>query len=125
MHITGLDHIVLCVRDVDATVAFYRRVLNLEARQSDNGNWSLHFGTQKISLQNAANPPLLAADTHPGTGNFCLLTDTPILEIVETLRATNVEIASGPARKTGAQGPLMSVYFRDPDNNLIEVSNLM
>ena len=125
MQITGLDHIVLCVRDINATVAFYRRVLGLDARQSDEGGWSLHFGTQKISLQNAASPPLLAADTYPGTGNFCLLTDTPILEIVEELKAQSIELAGGPVRKTGAQGPLMSVYFRDPDNNLIEVSNLM
>lgn len=125
MQITGLDHIVLCVRNIDATVDFYRRVLGLSAQQSEDGNWSLHFGTQKISLQNAASPPLLAADTHPGTGNFCLLTDTPILEIVEELKAQNIPLAGGPVRKTGAQHPLMSVYFRDPDNNLIEVSNLI
>ena len=122
MRITGFDHIVLCVENPGATVRFYRRVLGVEAREEAKGKWSLFFGTQKISLQNAANPPTLATGTTPGSGNFCLLTDTPMPEVVEHLRSERVEITVGPAERSGATGPIMSVYFRDPDGNLVEIS---
>jgi len=125
MNISGFDHIVLVVRNIDTTLSFYTGVLGLEARQDAAGKHALHFGAQKISLQDAKNPPLLAAGTTPGTGNFCLLTDDPIFEIAETLRQKDVPIVDGPTRKTGAIGPLMSIYIRDPDNNLIEISNPM
>jgi len=123
MNIHGFDHIVLCVRDVNATLGFYRNVLGMSAREERPGKWSLHFGSSKISLQDALTAPMLAKKTVPGSGNFCLVTDTPIAHIVETLHSHDVTIVEGPAEKLGAVGRLMSVYFRDPDDNLVEVSN--
>ncbi|MEX0364479.1 MAG: VOC family protein [Ruegeria sp.] len=123
MNIYGFDHIVLCVRDVSATLEFYRNVLGMTAREERPGKWSLHFGSSKISLQDALTAPMLAKKTVPGSGNFCLVTDTPIEDVVEKLRSHDVTIVEGPAEKLGAVGKLMSVYFRDPDNNLVEVSN--
>ena len=123
MAISALDHIVLCVADVDATIAFYRRVLGLEAREERPGKWSLHFGAQKISLQDARSVPQIAKNTLPGSGNFCLLSDTPIEQLIATLARERVAIVDGPAERAGATGAILSVYFHDPDGNLVEVSN--
>jgi catechol 2,3-dioxygenase-like lactoylglutathione lyase family enzyme len=123
IRIDALDHIVLCVRDVTATIAFYGRVLGMEARQERPGKWSLHFGANKISLQDAAAAPSIARDTVPGSGNFCLLSQTPMAEIVAWLGREGVAIVDGPGERAGAVGPVLSVYFRDPDGNLVEVSN--
>ena len=123
IRIDAIDHIVLCVRDVPATVAFYERVLDMEARQERPGKWSLHFGANKISLQDAAASPSIAKDTAPGSGNFCLLTETPMADVVAQLRREGVAIVEGPGERAGATGPILSVYFKDPDGNLVEVSN--
>ena len=123
MNIYGFDHIVLCVRSVEATLEFYQRVLGLEAREERAGKWSLHFGSNKISVQDANALPSLAERTVPGSGNFCVLTDLPIEDVITQLRSNDVEIVEGPAEKAGAVGKLMSVYFRDPDANLVEVSS--
>lgn len=123
MNILGLDHIVLCVERVDETLGFYERVLGMQPREERPGKWSLHFGSNKISLQDAQSSPALAKRTVPGSGNFCVLTDTPLAEVVERLRSHNIEIVEGPAEKDGATGRILSVYFRDPDLNLVEVSN--
>ncbi len=123
MNIHGFDHIVLCVHNVDVTLEFYQQVLGMTPREERPGKWSLHFGSNKISLQGVGTAPDLAKKTVPGSGNFCLLTDTPIEEITATLRAHDVTIVEGPSEKLGAVGRLMSVYFRDPDDNLVEVSN--
>ncbi len=123
MKISGFDHIVLCTKDVSATLRFYERVLGMEAREERAGKWSLHFGSVKISIQDAANVPEIARGTLPGSGNFCLLTEDPISRVVEHLQANNVEIVDGPGERTGAVGTLLSVYFHDPDGNLVEVSN--
>ncbi len=123
MKILGFDHIVLCVNDVAATRRFYEAVLGLESREERPGKWSLHFGTHKISLQDAATSPALAKKTVPGRGNFCLLTETPMPEIVAALARNQVAVIEGPDERQGATGTLFSVYFRDPDGNLVEVSN--
>ena len=123
MKISGFDHIVLCVRDVSATCRFYKDVLALEPREERPGKWSLHFGEVKISLQEAASVPDIAINTVPGSGNFCLITDTPIEQVVARLESNRVQIIDGPGEKIGAVGTLMSVYFHDPDGNLVEVSN--
>jgi catechol 2,3-dioxygenase-like lactoylglutathione lyase family enzyme len=125
MKVTGLDHIVLCVRDVDRTIAFYRDLLGMEPRQERPGKWSLHFGANKISLQDAIANPEIAQDTVPGTGNFCLLTGQPVGELVAALRARGIAIEAGPSERDGATGRILSVYFRDPDGNLVETSNLL
>ena len=125
MNVHGFDHIVLCVRDVELSLEFYTRVLGLERREERPGKWSLHFGPNKISLQDSSSLPDLAKRTVPGSGNFCLLTKTPIAEVQERLRKYDVNIVEGPVEKLGATGTIYSVYFRDPDLNLVEVSNLL
>ena len=123
MRITEFDHIVLCVADVEASCDFYERFLGMDPREERPGKWSLHFGSSKISLQDAKSSPPLAINTVPGSGNFCLLTDMPVAQLADRLRASGVEILEGPSKRLGATGKLMSVYFRDPDENLVEVSN--
>ncbi len=123
MHVHSLDHIVLCVADIAATVSFYERILGMEAREERPGKWALFFGAHKISLQDARAAPDLARNTVPGSGNFCLLTDVPIDDVVAHLQAEGVPIAAGPVERAGALGRLNSIYLRDPDKNLIEVAN--
>lgn len=125
MKVDALDHIVLCVADAAATCSFYRRVLGMAPREERPGKWSLHFGRHKISLQDAGAAPAIARDTVPGSGNFCLLTETPMDAVVAHLGQHGVEITAGPGERAGATGPILSVYFRDPDGNLVEVSNLV
>jgi catechol 2,3-dioxygenase-like lactoylglutathione lyase family enzyme len=122
MKVRSLDHIVLCVRDVERTCAFYRQVLGMEPREERPGKWSLHFGANKISVQDAEASPAIARDTVPGSGNFCLLTDTPIADVVAHLRAHDIDIIDSGERQ-GATGAIVSAYFKDPDGNLVEVSN--
>ncbi len=95
----------------------------MAAREERPGKWSLHFGSNKISVQDANDLPSLAEKTVPGSGNFCVLTDEPMEDVIARLQSHSVEIVEGPADKAGAVGKLMSVYFRDPDGNLVEVSN--
>ena len=122
--VTGFDHIVLCVRDVVATRAFYEGVLGMSAREERPGKYSLQFGANKISLQDAATSPSIARDTVPGNGNFCLLSDTPVAEWRTHLEAQGVAILDAGLRD-GATGTIDSLYFHDPDGNLVEVSNLI
>jgi catechol 2,3-dioxygenase-like lactoylglutathione lyase family enzyme len=124
MNILGFDHIVLCVNDVAAMRTFYEQVLGMEPREERPGKWSLHFGANKISLHDAASASALAKKTVPGSGNFCLLTQTPMPVVVAKLKAEGIAILEGPDERAGATGTLVSVYFRDPDGNLVEVSNL-
>jgi catechol 2,3-dioxygenase-like lactoylglutathione lyase family enzyme len=122
--IDRIDHIVLTVADVDATCDFYGRVLGMEKVVFAGGRVALSFGRQKINLHPAENPYTPRANTAlPGTGDLCLITKTPVAKVIEHLKAEGVEILVGPVPKTGAMGPITSVYFRDPDENLIEVSN--
>ncbi len=123
MKVTSLDHIVLAVDDVERTRGFYERVLGMESREERPGKWSLHFGANKISLQDARASPSIARDTVPGSGNFCLLTDTPIADVVAHLAREGVAIVDGPGERAGATGSILSVYFKDPDGNLVELSN--
>ena len=123
MKVFAFDHIVLCVADVSATLDFYERVLGMERREERPGKWSLHFGEVKISLQDVAAVPSIAKGTVPGSGNFCLLTHTPISQVVLHLQQHGVPIIAGPGERVGAMGTILSVYFNDPDGNLVEVSN--
>lgn len=120
--VTGFDHIVLCVRDVEVARAFYERVLGMEAREERPGKWSLHFGEHKISLQDERSLPSFAHRTRPGTGNFCVLSETPVAEWRGHLEREGVEVVES-GRKSGAVGMIDSIYINDPDGNLIEVSN--
>lgn len=119
---TGFDHIVLSCNSVESIVAFYRDVLGLRAGEERPGKWAIWFGDHKISLQDEAHKPELAEGTLPGTGNFCVLTRTPIDQVARGLEAAGVEIlARGP--RQGATGAIDSIYFRDPEGNLVEVAN--
>lgn len=125
MHIDRIDHFVLTVRDVEATCAFYERVLGMRSVTFAGGRRALAFGAQKINLHPAGHEYEPKADRAlPGTGDFCLVTTVPLDEVVAHLAAQSVPIIEGPVAKTGALGPLRSVYFRDPDANLVEVSNV-
>jgi catechol 2,3-dioxygenase-like lactoylglutathione lyase family enzyme len=123
--VSGLDHIVLCVRDVTRTREFYERVLGMESREERPGKWSLHFGAHKISLQDAITAPDIAKDTVPGSGNFCVLSDRPVAAWLEHLRQQGVALVEGPGERAGATGPILSVYVNDLDGNLVEISNLL
>ena len=121
--ISSIDHLVLVVSNVARTCDFYEKVLGMQAVEQQPGKWSLRFGHHKISLQSIDSVPEMARKTTVGSGNFCVLTETPMEEIIEHLRACNVPVLEGPSQKVGATGPLLSTYFHDPDGNLVEVSN--
>jgi catechol 2,3-dioxygenase-like lactoylglutathione lyase family enzyme len=122
--IRSIDHFVLTCADLDATIEFYVRVLGVSAETFAGGRRALCFGNQKINLHQAGREfePKARVAT-PGSGDFCLLSDVPVAGIAEHLAAEGVAIIEGPVAKTGAAGPLNSIYFRDPDGNLVEVSN--
>jgi len=123
MQIDALDHLVLTVADIDATVAFYERVLGMEAQTFDDGRRALRFGEQKINLHPAGHEfEPYARHPVPGSADLCFITSVPIAEVIAYLNTCGVEIIEGPVRRTGAISQLESVYLRDPDGNLIEVS---
>jgi catechol 2,3-dioxygenase-like lactoylglutathione lyase family enzyme len=125
MHIDRLDHLVLTVADVDATCAFYERVLGMRTVTFGGGRKALAFGGQKINLhQYGREFEPKAQHPTPGSADFCLITSVPLARVIAHLEREGVPIIEGPVAKTGATGPLLSVYFRDPDQNLVEVSNL-
>ena len=120
MRIRSLDHIVLTCADPEATVAFYERV-GMQCEEFGGGRLALRFGDQKINLHRAgAEFQPHAASPLPGTGDLCLLVDGPIEAVVEHLGNVGIAIEAGPVDRTGAVGPLRSVYVRDPDGNLVE-----
>lgn len=123
--IDRIDHFVLTVKDPDTTCAFYEEVLGMETVTFGKENRkALSFGEQKINLHPAGREYVpRARNPVPGAGDFCLITRTPLEQVAEHLKACGVAIEEGPVPKTGAMGSLMSVYFRDPDDNLVEVSN--
>lgn len=126
MKIDRLDHLVLTVADIPHTCDFYTRVLGMEAIQFGAGRWALRFGDHKINLHQAGHEfePKAERPT-PGSADLCFTTPTPISAVIAHLQALGVAIVEGPVRRTGAICPLESVYVRDPDGNLIEISNLL
>lgn len=124
MKITRIDHLVLTVRSIQATCDFYSRVLGMEVVTFGEGRKALAFGAQKFNLHEAGKEfEPKAGRPAPGAIDICLITDTPIDQVVRHLAAAGVPVVEGPVRRTGATGPILSVYFRDPDLNLVEVSN--
>ena len=122
--IDRIDHMVLTVADIEATCDFYGRVLGMEKIVFAGGRVALGFGSQKINLHPAGNEyDPRAKYPSPGSADFCLITETPMEDVLAHLGACGVAIIEGPVAKTGAMGALTSVYFRDVDENLIEVSN--
>ena len=124
MKIDRIDHIVLTAFDVDRTIDFYSRVMGMEPITFAGGRRGLAFGRQKINLHQAGREfEPKALKPVPGALDLCFITETPLDDVIARLKANGVVIVDGPVQKTGALGPMMSVYFRDPDGNLIEVSN--
>jgi catechol 2,3-dioxygenase-like lactoylglutathione lyase family enzyme len=122
--IDRLDHLVLTVKDVAATCDFYQRVLGMEVVTFAGGRKGLAFGRNKINLHQQGREFEPKADRPtPGSADFCLITETPIAGVIKHLQEANVSIVQGPVEKIGALGAMVSVYFRDPDLNLVEVSN--
>lgn len=122
-----LDHLVLTVRSIPETVRFYTQVLGMRGEQFDGADgsrrWALLFGQSKINLhQKGREITPRAAHPHPGTADLCFLTDAPLAEWMAHLTTHQVDIEDGPVARTGARGPITSLYLRDPDGNLIEVA---
>jgi catechol 2,3-dioxygenase-like lactoylglutathione lyase family enzyme len=120
---TGIDHFVLTVDDVEASCAFYEE-LGAEVLTFGDDRKAVRFGEQKINIHPTDNDitPVAEAPT-PGGGDFCLVTETPIEEIERYLRERDIEIIMGPIERSGAVGPITSVYVRDPDGNLVEIGS--
>ncbi|HBI83915.1 MAG TPA: VOC family virulence protein [Alcaligenaceae bacterium] len=124
MKIDRLDHLVLTVASIERACEFYSRVLGFEVVTFLGGRKALQFGQQKINLHEVGKefePKALKPTA--GSGDLCFIASTPLEEIIRELRDANVAIEIGPVDRTGAIGQLRSVYVRDPDQNLIEISN--
>lgn len=124
MKVEKLDHLVLTVKDIEATCRFYADVLGMEIATFDHGRLSLKFGTQKINLHELNDNSIpKALNPTPGSIDLCLITKDSLAEVIEHFQANQVEIIDGPVVRTGAAGKINSIYIRDPDCNLIEISN--
>ena len=123
--IEQIDHIVLTVANIDATIDFYTEVLGMDA-VTFNGRKALHFGEQKINLHQRGHEfSPRAAHPTPGSADLCFITLDALEEVIEYLTALRIHVEEGPVERIGASGKLRSVYIRDPDHNLIEISNYL
>jgi catechol 2,3-dioxygenase-like lactoylglutathione lyase family enzyme len=124
VRVDRLDHLVLTVASIEATVEFYTRVLGMEVMTFGAGRTALAFGTSKINLHQAGKEfePKALRPT-PGSADLCLIVEDDIAEVLADLAAAGVPVEQGPVERTGAAGPIISCYLRDPDRNLIELSN--
>ena len=124
MRIDRIDHFVLTVRDIQVTCEFYSRVLGMEVVTFGKGRMALQFGPQKINLHESGKEfEPKALQPTPGAGDLCFVADLPLEEVITHVRSCGVDILEGPVGRTGALGPIESIYLRDPDGNLIEISN--
>jgi len=124
MKISHLDHLVLTVADIENTCNFYQTVLGFEVITFKGDRKALKFGHQKINLHQLSKEfEPKALQPTPGSADLCFISETPISEVVTHLNQLNIQIEEGPVERTGAMYPILSVYIRDPDQNLIEISN--
>ena len=115
---------MLTVENIEATVQFYTQALGMDEVTFGQGRKALGFGNQKFNLhQKGKEFEPKAENPTPGSIDICLITNTPISSVITHLRSLDIKIEEGPVQRTGAQGPITSIYLRDPDRNLIEVSN--
>jgi catechol 2,3-dioxygenase-like lactoylglutathione lyase family enzyme len=124
MRIDRLDHLVLTVADIDVSIAFYTRVLGMEAVTYSGDRTALRYNQSKINLHQAGKE--LEPKAHyptPGSADLCFITAQPIGSVIVDLERAGVDIVEGPVTRNGATGPILSIYLRDPDQNLIEISN--
>lgn len=124
MKIDSLDHLVLTVKNIDVTLHFYSTVMGMKIVSFGENRKALSYGSQKINLHQHGHEfePKAHCPT-PGSADLCFITSTPLGDVAHHLASCHVAIIEGPIRRTGARGPILSIYFRDPDENLIEVSN--
>jgi catechol 2,3-dioxygenase-like lactoylglutathione lyase family enzyme len=124
MEISRLDHLVLTVRDIEKTTSFYVSVMGMKKEMFGDGRVALKCGDQKINLHEPGKEfePKAHKPT-PGSADLCFITQTPLVDAMAHVKRCGVEIIEGPVKRTGANGPIRSFYFRDPDHNLIEVAN--
>lgn len=124
--IDRLDHLVLTVANIDRTCAFYSEMLGFEITTFSGGRKALAFGAQKFNLhqQGKEFEPKAACPT-AGSADLCLISSTPLSEVASQFTLARVLIEEGPIERTGATGPILSLYIRDPDQNLIEISNYL
>jgi Lactoylglutathione lyase and related lyases len=122
--IERIDHIVLTVKDIDKTIEFYKDVLGMKLVTFGANRRALSFGQQKINLHEYGSEfEPKAQEPLPGSEDLCFITNRTIEEIQKHLSIKGIEIVEGPVNRTGALGPITSIYIRDPDGNLIELSN--
>lgn len=124
MKIKNIDHIVLTVANIDNTISFYTNILGFEVMTFGDNRKALTFGNQKINLHKKGKEFEPKAE-HPtsGSADLCFIAETDIEEVLKELKLNHIEIIEAIVERTGAVGKIKSVYFRDPDLNLIEVSN--
>jgi catechol 2,3-dioxygenase-like lactoylglutathione lyase family enzyme len=123
LKIERIDHLVLTVSDIERTCDFYSRVLGMQSVVFDEGRRALAFGGQKINLHQAGEEfEPHAAHPTPGSADLCFITGVPTEGVLQKLESHGIGVVMGPVERTGALGPMESVYLRDPDGNLIEVS---
>lgn len=125
--VDSLDHLVLTVSNIPKTLAFYCDILGMQAEEfhptDGSTRWALKFGVQKINLHQAGQEFLPKAHVpQPGSADLCFLSATPIADWQQHLQRLGQEVIEGPVQRTGATGPILSIYLRDPDQNLIEIS---
>lgn len=126
MKISHLDHLVLTVSNIETTCNFYQTVLGFEVITFKGDRKALQFGNQKINLHQQGNEfEPKALQPTPGSADLCFISETPISEVIAHLNQLNITIEEGPVEGTGAMHPIISVYIRDPDQNLIEISNIL
>ena len=124
MHVKQIDHLVLTVADIERSVEFYTRVLGMKRVEFGEGRVALAFGDQKINLhQSGKEFEPHAGRVQAGSADLCFVIEEPAAAALEELRGHGVGVIEGPVPRTGARGDIVSVYFRDPDGNLIEVCN--
>ncbi|TNF86550.1 MAG: VOC family protein [Gammaproteobacteria bacterium] len=124
MKTNRIDHLVLTVADIERTVEFYCNLMGMKKIEFGAGRIALGFGEQKINLhQSGREFEPRAGRVQPGSADLCFIIDDPVNQVVAELEARGVEVIDGPVARSGARGDIVSVYFRDPDENLIEVSN--
>jgi catechol 2,3-dioxygenase-like lactoylglutathione lyase family enzyme len=124
MKIDSIDHVVFTVKDINATCEFYSKVLDMEVVTFGEGRKALAFGSQKINLQQLGRESTLIAEKPtPGSADICFVTSVSVSNVIAHLNACGVRLVGGPVEREGARGSMTSVYFRDPDLNLVEVSN--
>ena len=122
--LSHIDHLVLTVTSIEKTCSFYCNCLGMTRETFGNGRVALKFGTQKINLHEVGSEFLPnARQPTAGSADLCFVSEVPIDVVADRLVETGIAIEAGPVERTGATAPILSIYVRDPDGNLIEICN--